>query len=145
MLDAELFSPTTHKIVLVLDEYLGAGLAANTAAVLSLSLGNLLRSAALGPDLTDASGTSHAAITNIPIPILKADPDAIRALAAGAKTDPAVYVVDVTDAAQTTKNYADYTAKLSALGDDELTYLGIAVCGPKKTVNRVSGSLSLFR
>lgn len=145
MTNADSFAPGTHKIVLILDEYLGAGLAANTAAVLTLSLGNLLRSSVLGPDLTDASGITHAAITNIPLPILKADPDAIRALAGKSKGEDAVYVVDVTDAAQTTKNYDDYTEKLGKTPDDDLKYLGIAICGPKKVVNRLTGHLALFR
>lgn len=144
-MSTNMFSPSTHKVVVILDEYLGPGLAANTASVLSVSLGNHLREAVLGPALADASGQEHAPITNIPIPILKASQDDLRSLASDARTTQDLYMVDVTDAAQSTKNYDDYTTKLGRIEHDDLSYLGLALCGPKKTVNKFAGSLGLFR
>jgi hypothetical protein len=144
-MSTSVFSPSTHKVVVILDEYLGPGLAANTASVLSVSLGNHLREAILGPALTDASGEKHAPITNIPIPILQASEDDLRSLASNARETHDLYMVDVTDAAQSTKTYDDYTAKLGRTEHDDLSYLGIALCGPKKMVNKLAGSLGLFR
>lgn len=90
------------KCVMVLDEGLPAGLLANTAGVLALTLGRRLDSI-VGPDVVDGSGRSHTGITTIPIPILKAEGGVVRdiRLRAGEMAD--LMVVDVTDAAQTTK------------------------------------------
>ena len=54
-------------------------------------------------------------------------------------------MVDVTDAAPTTTTYDAYTTKLACTEHDDLSYLGIALCGPKKSVNKLAGSLGLFR
>lgn len=139
------FMPTTHRVVIVLDEYLGPGLAANTSSVLALSLGHHLGEAVLGPAIPDGSGHLHTGITNVPIPILKCADDGIRSLARDAAEMPDVLVVDVTDAAQTTKNYDEYTTLLASRQPEALKYLGVALCGPKKTVNKLTGSFGLFR
>lgn len=139
------FAPNTHKIVLVLDEYLGPGLAANTAAVLALSLGEELGSAVLGGPVADGSGSVHAALTNVPMPILRAPEEKIKELAARARDAADLYMVDVTDAAQTTTTYEDYTTKLARMEAEAQKYLGIGLCGPKKGVQSLTGSLGLFR
>ena len=41
--------------------------------------------------------------------------------------------------------YADYKANLAQTSADELTYLGIAICGPKKLINGLTGQLGLLR
>jgi hypothetical protein len=67
------------KCVLVLDEQLPVGLAANTAAVLALTLGSRVE-ALLGPDVRDGSKSVHIGITTLPIPILKADGEKLKRL-----------------------------------------------------------------
>ena len=52
-------------------------------------------------------------------------------------------MVDFCDAAQTTKNYADYKIKLQE--SDNLEYLGIALMGNKKVINKFTGSMPLLR
>lgn len=132
------------KCVMVLDEELATGLLVNTAGVLALTLGRKLDSI-IGPDVIDGSGRSHVGITTIPIPILKAKSDVVRDIRLKAEGTNDLMAVDVTDAAQTTKTYEDYTEKIAAVNSEELKYLGVALYGSKKPVNKLTGNLPLLR
>jgi len=130
------------KLAILVDRELGVGLIANTA-VLALTLGRRLEEI-IGPDVFDGSGERHIGITTIPLPILQTTADALRSLRAKA-AELGLLVVDFCDAAQMTTAYEDYTARLSATAESDLRYLGIAIYGPKRLVNRVAGSLPLLR
>jgi hypothetical protein len=132
------------KCVIVIDEQLPAGLAVNTAAVLALTLGSRVE-ALIGPDVVDGSERVHVGITTLPIPILKADGEALQRLWAQATASGEVFVVDFTDAAQTSHAYRDYTSKIGATPSDQLHYLGLALYGKKEPVNKLTGSLPLLR
>lgn len=140
---ANLVDPATTKCAIVLDADLPLGLIANTAAVLALTIGS--RVPLIGPDIQDGAQSTHVGLTTMPVPILRADAAVLKELREKAQQMENMLVVDVTDAAQTTTNYADYTAKLGASGADTLRYLGIAFFGPKKLVNRLVGNFPLLR
>jgi hypothetical protein len=135
-----------RKLAIVVDVDLSPGLAANTAAVLALSLGRQLESI-IGPELKDASGGAHAGITTVPIPILVADARTVKEIRrrAAAQDDAGLLVVDFTDCAQRTRTYDDYARLLEAAAEDDITYLGVAMHGPRKLVQRLTGSLPLMR
>lgn len=133
-----------HKVAIVVDGALPAGLAANTAAVLMLSMGKLV-DGLLGPDLKDADGSTHVGITTVPIPILTADTATVTEIREKAVGDSELVVVDFTDCAQRTKTYDDYAKLLEAASGGELRYLGVALYGPRKPVQRLTGSLPLLR
>jgi len=135
---------TGTKCVLIVRDDLPIGLVANTAAVLALTLGKRVEGV-LGPDVVDGSQQTHAGITSIPIPVLKAAGDELRSIKARADSDPGLFVVAFTNAAQTTATYADYTTKIGATPADELAYLGVALHGDKKSVSRLTGKLPLLR
>jgi hypothetical protein len=135
-----------QKCVIVIDTELPLGLIANTAAVLSLTLGKHITDI-LGPDVSDASGNLHLGITTIPIPILKGSKESIKEIRqkVSAMNFTDLLVVDFTDAAQTTKNYEDYMNKISSTQFDDLQFLGIAIYGDKKDVTKLTGNLPLMR
>ncbi|WP_410580758.1 DUF2000 domain-containing protein [Amycolatopsis sp. lyj-108] len=134
-----------YKVAIVVDEGLPSGLAANTAAVLALSIGRQVETI-IGPVIKDGDGSAHAGITTIPIPILTAAADKVREIRNDACTrDVELLVVDFTDCAQKTRNYADYSSLLEAATGSEINYLGVALYGPKKAVQRLTGSLPLLR
>ncbi|MGR6861764.1 DUF2000 family protein [Aliivibrio salmonicida] len=56
-----------------------------------------------------------------------------------------VTVVDFSNVAQSTKNYQDYSEKLASTKADDIEYLGIAIYGAKKLVNKYTGNLGLVR
>jgi hypothetical protein len=132
------------KCVMVLHDELGTGLAANIAGVLALTIGRRIDSI-VGPDVTDGSGALHAGITTQPIPILKAPQADVRRLRLAAGDAEDLLVVDFTDAARTTLNYEEYTKKIGTAATDELEYFGVAIYGPRKRVQSLTGSLPLLR
>jgi hypothetical protein len=139
------YSPTNDdtKCVVVIDEALSLGLIANTAAVLALTLGSRLD--IVGADLCDRDGARHKGLTRIPIPILKAPAHIVSSVREAASSIEDLFLVDVSDAAQTTTNYEDYEEALADRGTDDLQYLGVALFGAKRAVNRLTGSLPLLR
>lgn len=134
------------KCVLVIDSELPLGLITNTAAVLSLSIGKKVKGI-IGPDVVDGSGQVHIGITTIPLPILKSTRAELKILKQKISSEEFhdLFVVDFSNAAQTTKNYEEYTKKISTYTKEDLEYLGIALYGERKKINKLTGSLPLLR
>lgn len=132
------------KMVIVVDADLPLGLQCNTAAVLALSLGEKIKGM-IGPDLKDKSGISHSGLTQYPLPILKALREQINQIYRDSLKDKNLLMIDITDSAQTTKNYQDYEEKLKDKSIDEHKLLGIALAGGNKLVGKLTGNLALLR
>lgn len=54
-------------------------------------------------------------------------------------------VVDFSDAAQSCKTYNEYIEKIAGITEADLNYFGIAICGNKKQINKLTGSMPLLR
>ncbi|MGI8386961.1 DUF2000 domain-containing protein [Robertmurraya sp. P23] len=134
------------KCVMVIEADMQTGLIANTAAVLALTLGKKVEGI-IGPTVKDGSGNLHTGITTTPIPILKGNSLIIKELRDKVYEDEFfdLLVVDFSNAAQTTKNYDEYTQKIAAYSANDLEYLGLALYGDKKKVNKLTGSMGLLR
>ncbi len=139
-------TPETSKCVMILDERLPLGILANTAAVLGVALGAKVPEL-VGGTVVDQDGTQHSGIIQIPIPILRGTPELICSLRTQTAQlkDQDVIAVDFSDLAQSCKTYAEFTEKMTAIPEADLQYLGFALCGPKKLINRLTGSLPLLR
>lgn len=131
-----------NKLAIVIDGSLPAGLVANTAAVLAMTLGSRLPGV-IGPDVKDADCGLHVGITTLPIPVLVADQDALKRIRSQALDD--VLLVDFTETAQRSRTYDEYTEKLANAGEASHGYLGIALFGPRKRIQKLTGSLRLLR
>jgi hypothetical protein len=140
------FAPMTgqgaERCVIVLDDDLAPGLAANAAAVLAVTLGATVDGLA-GPDLVDADGEVHPGLFEKGLPVLGAARDALpelrgRALAAG------VGVIDIPAVGQQTNDYDDVRAYVGRTATADLEYLGLALHGPRRAVSRVTGTLRLL-
>ena len=136
----------TQKCVMVIDERLPPGLIANTAAILGITLGKR-RPEAVGADVYDASGLVHLGIVEFPVPILKGTAETIRALRERLyePESAGLIAVDFSKLAQGCRTYGEFVEKMAAVPERELAYLGIALCGPRKQVDRLTGSISLLR
>ncbi|MGW5238404.1 DUF2000 domain-containing protein [Monashia sp. NPDC004114] len=133
------------KLAVVVDSSLPSGLAANTAAVLTLTVGHRVPEL-VGPDLKDADGCTHLGITTTPIPILTASTEHLKAICGLAREDlHDLLVVGFSDCAQRTRTYDDYAEALESSSSEELTYLGAALYGPRKKVVSLTGTLRLLR
>lgn len=135
-----------EKCVMVIDGRLPLGIIANTAAILGITLGKKLPEV-VGADVADKTGNSHLGIITFPVPILKGTPESIRAVREKLYEPDFsdLTVVDFSDLAQSCKTYDAFTEKMKAAPASGLNYFGIAICGAKKKVNRLTGSMPLLR
>lgn len=134
------------KAVMVIDGELPTGLIANTAAILGFTLGKRAPEY-VGHDVTDASGLTHLGIITIPVPVLKMDRERLQGLRRTLFSEEYsdLDVIDFSDVAQSCMAYDEY-AKLTAQTEErEHTYLGVAIFGDKKKVNKLTGSMPLLR
>ena len=125
-----------RKCVMVMDASLAPGIAANTAALLGMTLGSKGKEA-IGCDVQDADGNIHMGILQIPLPILKMETEKLQELRR--------QLFDFSDAAQTCNVYEDWIVKAKNLPENQFHYLGIGLYGDKKKINRLCGSLPLYR
>lgn len=135
------------KLVMVINRDLPLGLVANTAAVLGISLSKIYQEDIVGGDIVDADGNLHLGITAQTIPILSASREQVKEIRE-AMFEPAfaeVAAIDFSEAAQRCLNYEQYIRSLAQLSAEELFYLGVCMYGPKKKVNKLTGSLPLLR
>jgi hypothetical protein len=132
------------KCVLVIDETLPLGLIANAAAFLALTLGQRLDTV-LGPDVVDSAGNIHRGICTLPIPILRGTAERIKAIRTTAIENSELVTVEFSNAAHSSLTYDDYRAKIAAMPVEELTFLGVALYGPKRAINKLTGALPLLR
>lgn len=135
-----------EKCVMILDEALPLGLIANTAAIMGITLGKQLPDM-VGPDVSDQSGSLHLGIIAFPVPILKGTPEMIRAVRERLYQPEfqELTAVDFSDLAQICKTYDEFIEKMGQVPENSLHYLGIAICGPVKKVNQLTGSMPLLR
>lgn len=134
-----------RKCVMVIDRNLPMGLIANTAAIMGVSLGKKLPDV-VGRDVYDRTGKNHPGIIEFPIPILRGDMESIR------KIRERMYepefadltVVDFTDLARRCKTYEEFCSKMGETEEAELRYFGTAVCGDRKKIDSLTGSMALL-
>lgn len=138
--------PNANKCVMVIDEALPLGMIANTAGIMGLTLGKHMPET-IGPEVLDKSGCSHLGIIQIPVPVLKADREKIKELRQRLYEPEfaALTVVDFSDVAQSCNVYDDYIRKAAMAEERSFQYFGIGICGEKKLVNKLTGSLPLLR
>lgn len=135
-----------EKCVIIIDEDIPLGVIANTAAILGITLGMKLPGV-VGPDVADRAGRAHMGIIRFPVPVLRGSRESLRTLRAKLFSGECagLTVVDFPDLAQGCKTYDEFISRMSACPEEELSYIGIAVCGGKKAVNRLTGSMPLLR
>lgn len=135
-----------EKCVIVIDSELPVGFIANTAAILGFTLGKE-RPDLVGIDVRDKDGNSHLGIISIPVPVLKGDVSKIRELRAKLFTEEFAdcTVVDFSGFAEGINVYEDFIREFAKVEEKDLKYFGIGLIGPKKKINKLTGSMPLLR
>ncbi len=132
-----------ERCIIVLDEQLPAGRAANAAAVIALTVGQR-HPELVGLPLTDASGHAHPGLIPIGIAVLSATAEELGAIHRQATASAEVDVVDFPIQGQMTTNYGEFMAVMAQIPADELRYLGLALVGEKKSIARLVSKKKLF-
>jgi hypothetical protein len=130
------------KWVIVVDESLAPGLAANAAACVAAATSPRV-AGMLGPDATDAAGSAHPGLPWAGGTVLGAPAAELAGLRAAAAVTEGVLVADMPAAAQATRVYDDYLADVA--GTAELTYLAVGIVGPREIVAEMTRGLPLLR
>ncbi|QJB35910.1 DUF2000 domain-containing protein [Chitinophaga oryzae] len=136
----------SKKCVLIIDSTQPTGIIANTSSVLSITLGQQLGNI-IGQDVYDKQGEKHLGITQMPIPILGASPEKIKEIRRHLLSllIEDIVIVDFSDIAQKSKTYDHYENIMRTTTENDIRYIGIAVYGDKKVINKATGNLSLIR
>jgi len=134
------------KCVMVIDENLPLGIITNTAAVMGVTIGREFPHL-VGADVFDQTENRHLGIIEFPIPILKGNASLIRELREKLYQPEfsQLTVVDFSDVAQGCKTYDEFIGKMAKVPGEDLNYFGLAICGNKKQVNKLTGSMPLLR
>ncbi len=135
-----------EKCVMVIDEHLPLGIIANTAAIMGITLGKKMPEV-VGADVYDKSKNEHLGIIEFPVPILKGNAENIKTIREKlyAEEFSDLTVVDFSDLAQGCKTYDEFIEKMKDVPEADLNYFGVAICGSKKKVNKLTGSMPLLR
>lgn len=141
---ASLTDGPSTRTVIVVDQQLPIGFAANAAALLALSLG-ARRPELPGPDLVDAAGRHHVGLFPYGLPILAGTTTEIARAREMAAEQHEVLVVDFPTDGQTTTDYAEFGRLVSSRPPQELRYLGIALHGPTDIIRSLTRRFSLLR
>lgn len=136
----------SEKCVVIVDEKLPLGVIANTAVILGITMGMKMPDV-VGKDVFDKNGNIHSGIIQFPVPVLKGSDKIISNLRNRLYDDEfsELAVVDFTELAQSCKTYDDYVSKMAECTNDDLKFMGLAICGNKKKINKLTGSMPLLR
>lgn len=132
-----------RRWVVVVERDLPVGLAANTAAVLALTLGKTAPDL-IGHDADDAQGRIYPGLTTLPLPVLTLDAPGLAGLADTARQSDLLAAV-MTRTAQRARTYPEYLTELLDTATADLDLIGVALLGPDRRVRRLTGSLPLLR
>lgn len=135
-----------EKCVMVIDSELPTGVIANTSAIMGITLGKLFPEQ-VGENVTDASEKTHLGIIKVPVPILKGSREILKKLRENLYNTEFndLTVVDFSDIAQGCMTYDDYISKAAEVSEEDHAYLGIAIYGDKKKINKLTGAMPLLR
>lgn len=134
-----------EKCVMIIDENLPRGMIANTAAILGITMG-MKKPDVVGLDAADKEGNQHMGIIQFPVPILKGNEKILRQLRVKLFSEEYadLTVVDFTKLAQGCKTYDEFLLKMVECSEEDLSYIGVAICGNKKKVHKLTGSMPLL-
>lgn len=138
------FDPQQHKIVVLLAEELPLGLAMNALSVISVSLGKDIPGL-VGQDLFSLDRVRYPGVVTTPLPILKAPQPLLDTILGDFRASQDIALYPFSCLAQSCRTYPEYEEKLSGQASTALALAGLGLVGPRKEINKVSGSLALYR
>jgi hypothetical protein len=132
------------RCVVVVDESLPPGLAANATGMVALTLGATVAGLP-GAVLVDADGDRHPGLIPQGLTVLRAPTNRLSELRAQAAASEHVGVIDFPADGQQTTDYDEVRRRVARIPTVELRYLAILLYGPRRAVSRLTGNLALLR
>lgn len=131
-----------ERLVIVLNQDLPTGKAANAAAVLAMTLGQR-HPELIGEPLEVKDGKCYPGLIPLGISVLSASElELTNLLISGGEKgcDMTIFPVD----GQQTTNYLQFREAVAMQTEQQLVLLGVAIAGEKKVVRKLVGKLALF-
>ncbi|WP_246236143.1 DUF2000 domain-containing protein [Acerihabitans arboris] len=138
----ETISVQPERCVIVLNQDLPSGKAANASAVIALTVGQR-HPELVGAPLIDADNGEYPGLIPIGIPVLSAHEETLKNLSTMCRQQGLDRVIFPIEGQETT-DYHDFRAALLLQRPEELRLLGIAIIGNKKTVRKLTANCKLF-
>ncbi|QBC45098.1 DUF2000 domain-containing protein [Iodobacter fluviatilis] len=138
------FDATAHKCVIVVNSTLGLGHAANAVSVIGVSLGRSV-AGLVGPDMQSLDNVNYPGVIYAPLPILLSTPEHLQQLQEKALADEEIHAMPFSALAQSCKTYQEYETRISEAESSAIELVAIGLIGPQKKINKLTGSLSLFK
>jgi len=132
------------KVVIVVADSLGRGLAANRAAVLATGLAAHVPSI-IGQNLMTKDRKELLSFTQVPIPILCSKPDTNFIELAKRSEELGCKVIVFLTRAQGMRSYEEYRLSVAQSSYSELDIDAIAIYGEIKPVTKATGNLPSLR
>jgi len=132
-----------ERCVIVLNQSLTPGRAANAAAVIALTIGQR-HPQLVGQPLVDASDVSHPGLIPLGIAVLSGSGTQLRELRQKAAELGNIDLIDFPVQGQQTKNYASFQEAVAIIPLNEMEYSGVALVGGKKAISKIVADLTLF-
>ena len=132
------------RCVIVVDESLPPGLAANAAGMLAVTLGATVAGLP-GAALVDADGDVHPGLTPQGLTVLRTPADRLSELRAQAAASENVGVIDFPTDCQQTTDYDEVRRRVARISAADLRYLAILLYGSRRAIGRLTGNLALLR
>jgi hypothetical protein len=131
-----------ERLVIVLNQDLAAGKAANAAAVLAMTLGQR-HPQLIGEPLEVADGRSYPGLIPLGISVLSASEQDLGRLLVEGRARECDMTIFPADGQQTT-NYLEFRQAVAVKTEQQLVLLGVAIAGEKKVVRKLVSKLNLF-
>lgn len=138
------FDAAIHKCVIVVDNALGLGHAANAVSVIGVSLGRSVEGL-VGPNLISRDNMNYPGVIYAPLPILLSTNEHLQALQEKALADEEIHTMPFSALAQSCKTYQEYEARISEAASSAIELVAIGLIGPQKKINKLTGNLPLFK
>jgi hypothetical protein len=132
------------RVVVVVDESLPPGRAANATGMLALTLGATVAGLP-GAALVDADGNEHPGLIPQGIMVLHAPAGRLGELRARAAASEDIDVIDFPADCQQTNDYDEVRRLVAGVPTADLRYLGLLLYGPRRAVSRLTGNLALLK
>ncbi|ORC17374.1 hypothetical protein A7979_02935 [Rothia nasimurium] len=136
-------SAEQQKTVILVDRHLPTGLAINAASIVAAMITTAFP-ALMGPPVRTADSELPGVVL-APLPVLAGDRNLLGlAWDRANHQNSGIDAFPFTRLAQGCKTYDEYTSKLSSAVTNDLELAAIGLCGPKKSINSLTGDLPLY-